>query len=124
MPHTDKVIFVNKLRNPALYKHTFSGSERVNMVTKGIYTRARTEPNAQVLKYRLRNQSCCAEPAFTRNNQKHNSREKDQGMVLIYPLRISSPSRCVTLEVIASAFILKIELIKMYVHLEAPCGGE
>jgi len=100
-----KTIFVNKPRNPAVYKHTFSGSDRVNMVTIGIYTRARTEPNAQVLKYRLRNQSCCAEPAFTRNNQKHNSKENDQGKVMIYTLDISSPSRCVTLEVIASAFI-------------------
>jgi hypothetical protein len=31
------------------------------------------EPNAQVLKYKLRNQSRCAEPELMTNNQKHNS---------------------------------------------------
>jgi len=58
---------------------------------------AATEPNAQVLKYKLRNQSCCAEPEFTTNNQKHNSVWISDSI----PAKIESckfePSRCVTL---------------------------
>ena len=54
-------------------RRTLSGSARVNIVTSGMYVMAMREPTIQVLKYKLRNQSCCTEPELTRKSQKQSS---------------------------------------------------
>ena len=45
----------------------------MKMVTSGMYVTATKEPTIQVLKYKLRNQSCCTEPELTRKSQKQSS---------------------------------------------------
>ncbi len=52
---------------------TLSGSARLKIVTSGMYKMAITDPPIQVLKYKLRNQSCCTEPELTRKSQKQSS---------------------------------------------------
>lgn len=52
---------------------TLSGSARVKIVTSGMYKTATTDPPIQVLKYKLRNQSCCTEPELMRKSQKQSS---------------------------------------------------
>lgn len=55
------------------WNRTLRGSDRVKMVTSGMYRTAMPEPTIHALKYRLWNQSTCFGPTLTTNNQKHSS---------------------------------------------------
>lgn len=87
---------------------TLRGSSLVKMVTSGMYVTATMPPTIQVLKYKLRNQSCCTEPELTRKSQKQSS------------------SRCVTLRrrghpiVSAAQDACEMKNASSDVHLERP----
>lgn len=52
---------------------TLRGSDRVKMVTRGMYRTATAEPAIHALKYRLWNQSASFVRRLTTKNQKHSS---------------------------------------------------
>jgi hypothetical protein len=79
-------------------ERTLMGSDRVMMVTSGIYRMATPEPATHILKYGLLNQSFCFGRALTTNSQKHNSIVGVSDEKELKGKEHALPSRCVTLE--------------------------